>query len=290
MFGFEIEILKFIQNFRTDFLNNFFEMVTMLGEETLMILLVSVFYFAIDKRLAYRVFFVTACSMGVNSVIKNIAKVPRPFASGEISCVRPDTATGYSFPSGHTQNFATWSTALAIRLKKWWFSVLVALLVPLVGFSRMYLGAHFPSDVIVGVVLGLAFAFFGNLIYNKFENKQKLYLALVVVFAVFLPIFFTGADEHYRDFFKFFGMISGVACAMPIENKYADMGYDVSAFKKILRVIIGVALAIAIKEGIKALNVFGMIQVTYLFDIFRYFALVVVVFGMCPILFKKLNM
>ena len=289
MFGFEFEILKFIESFRTDFLNSFFEAVTMFGEETLMILLVSVIYFAIDKRLAYRLFFVTASSMGVNSLIKNFAKVPRPFASGKVSCVRPDTATGYSFPSGHTQNFTTWSTSLAIWLKKWWFSVVVAVLVPLVGFSRLYLGAHFPSDVIVGLALGLAFAFFGNFIYDKFENKHKLYLALVVIFAVFLPIFFVGGDEQYRDFFKFFGMISGVVCAMPIENKYADMGYDIPIWKKVLRVVIGVALAFALKEGIKALNVFDVMQITYLFDSFRYFLMVIAVFGLCPVAFKKLK-
>ena len=59
-------------------------------------------WFAVDKKLAQQVFFVTATSLSVNGIIKNFAKVPRPFTKG-VSCVRLDTATGYAFPSGHTQ-------------------------------------------------------------------------------------------------------------------------------------------------------------------------------------------
>lgn len=101
MFVFELAFLKWLEGLRTSFLNALFEGVTMLGEETLIILLVVALWFAVDKKLAQQVFFVTATSLSVNGIIKNFAKVPRPFAKG-ISCVRLDTATGYSFPSGHT--------------------------------------------------------------------------------------------------------------------------------------------------------------------------------------------
>ena len=153
MMELQIKILKMLEGIRSVFLNNFFEGVTMLGEETLMVLIIVTLWFAIDKRIAQKMFFVTIASMGVNGVIKNIAKVPRPFAGGGVSCVRPETATGYSFPSGHTQCFATWSSLVAVNLKKWWVKLFVAVLIILVGFSRMYLGAHYPGDVIVGVFI-----------------------------------------------------------------------------------------------------------------------------------------
>ena len=85
-------------------------------------------------------------------------------------------------------------------------------------------------------------------------------------------------------------MVLGVIPALGIEKKFADMQYNVPIWKKALRVVIAVVLAFAVKEGIKALNVFGILQVTFLFDIMRYFLLVVVVFGLCPIMFKILKL
>ncbi|MBQ5810526.1 MAG: phosphatase PAP2 family protein [Clostridia bacterium] len=290
MFGFEMDILKFFQNLRTDFLNALFEYITMLGEETIVIVLVAIIYFAIDKRLAYRLFFATACSMGVNGVIKSFAKIPRPFMKEGITCVRPDTATGYSFPSGHTQIFSTWAPLLARQIKKHWFTALVCIAIPLVAVSRVYLGAHYPSDVVVGATLGVGFAFLGNYIFDKVQNKLHIFIGLAVVFAPFVAWFFIGADELYRDIFKFYGMVLGVIPALGIEKKFADMQYNVPIWKKALRVVIAVVLAFAVKEGIKALNVFGILQVTFLFDILRYFLLVVVVFGLCPIAFKKIRL
>lgn len=287
MFDFEMDLMRFLQNLRTDFLNNLFECITMLGEETLLIVLVAIIYFAIDKHLAYRLFFVTASSAGTNSIIKNIVKMPRPFATGEITCVRPDTATGYSFPSGHTQTFATWSPVLAMRLKKRWLNIIVGIAIFLVALSRVFLGAHYPSDVLVGMMIGIFFAFAGNYLYDKVEDKQKLYIGLVVFFTPFAVFFLFSADPLYGDLYKFYGMITGVVLAMSLESKYAPLDYNVALWKKVLRVVIGVVLAFAVKEGIKALNVFNSVYITFGIDTLRYFILVVAVFGWCPILFKK---
>ena len=135
MFAFDLEFLRWLEGMRTGLLNGLFEGITMLGEETLIILLVVALWFAVDKKLAQQVFFVTVASLGVNGVVKNFAQIPRPFTKG-ISCVRVDTATGYSFPSGHTQGFATWSSFFAFKFKKLWLSILVGILVVLVGWLR----------------------------------------------------------------------------------------------------------------------------------------------------------
>ncbi len=289
MFAFEIEILKRIELLRNDFINSFFEYVTMLGEEVLMILIVAILWFAFDKRIAQRLFFITVVSLSFNSVIKNIAKIPRPFASGEVTCVRPDTATGYSFPSGHTQNFATWSTAVAIKIKKTWVSVITAVLIFLVALSRVFLGAHYPSDVIVGVILGVAFAFIGNSIYDKTDNKGKLFTCVLLLLTPFVVFFMIKPDPLYSDLYKLYGMLAGLILSVSFEERFAKLDYTVAPWKKTLRVVIGVTLALAVKEGLKALNVFTILQLSFAFDALRYLALVFVCLGLCPFLFKKLN-
>lgn len=287
MFDFEIEILKTLENLRNDFLNNLFEFITIFGEETLLVLLIVTLWFAFDKRFAQKLLFITMASMSVNGIIKNFTRVPRPFASGEVTCVRPDTATGYSFPSGHTQNFTTWTTVTAYHLKKRWFTIITAILILLVAFSRLFLGAHYPSDVVVSVILGTAFGTVGSIVYDRTENKQKLYIGMTIILTPFAVLFMFNAEPLFEDFYKFYGMVAGIGAAISFEEKYAPITYDVSKWKKLLRIVIGIAAAFAVKEGIKLLNVTDIVQVSFMIDAIRYFLLVFAVMGLCPLLFRK---
>lgn len=290
MFPFEIQFLKFLEGIRTDFLNAFFESITILGEETLLIVLMAVIYFVCDKALARKIFFITAVSLGTNSVIKNFVRLPRPFADGKVSCVRPDTATGYSFPSGHTQNFATWSNALAQHFKKHWLRTLAIILTLLMAFSRMYLGAHYPSDVIVGALLGLGFAYGGNWLFDKISNKNALYGGAVLLLLPFAIYFFFAADAQYADFFKFYGLLIGFLCGTVFEERFAKLDCSGTIIKKLARVVLSVVLAVVIKEVLKKLFICDNLQLSLILDGVRYFALAFVILGVCPWLFKKVNL
>lgn len=287
MFEFELEFLKILQSLRTDTLNKIFELITILGEETPMILLIAILYFAVNKKYAQKLFFITSISLSANCIIKNFVKLPRPFTNKGITCVRPDTATGYSFPSGHTQNFATWTTALAIKSKKILFTIIMGIFVMLVGFSRIFLGAHFISDVVAGAILGVLFAVIGYFIYDKVENKKNLYAVLVLILMIFAVTFIINADPLYEDFYKIFGMLTGVFVAMIFEEKYAPLEYNVCWWKKTIRVIIAIILAYAIKEGINKFSVSLTTQISLIVDIIGYFILMFVIFGIYPWLLKK---
>lgn len=289
MFKFELDVLIFLQNIRTDILNVLLQGITMLGEEVVMVLVIAILYFCIDKKFAQKLFFVTVSSAGINGIIKNLVRFPRPFATGKIICVREDTATGYSFPSGHTQTFASMSTTIAKKLKKPLVTFLVGILIVLVAFSRMYLGAHYPSDVVVGAVLGVVLALIGTSLFDKVENKKVLYLATIILLTPFAVMFLINPDEHFEDFYKIFGMLIGFLFAVMFEEKYAPLEYNISWWKKVLRVVIGIVVALLIKEGVKIFNVFDSLRMNLVFDAFRYGALVFVTLGICPWIFKKMK-
>lgn len=289
MFAFELQFLRWLEGLRTSFLNAVFEGITMLGEETLIILLVVALWFAVDKKLAQQVFFITATSLSVNGIIKNFAKVPRPFTKG-ISCVRLDTATGYSFPSGHTQGFATWSSFFATKFKKSWLSILVAVLIVLVGFSRLYLGAHYPSDVIVAIALGVSFSILGNYLFEKVKDVKKLYFATLLILTPFIVYFLCVAEPLFADLFKTFGMVGGLVVVSYLDEKTEALSYDVVWWKKLVRILLGVVIAVALKEAIKLVNVFDVLQISLLIDAVRYFTVVVAVGYLCPLLFKKIKL
>lgn len=286
----EIAILKWLEGLRSPFWNRFWEGVTLFGEDTVMIILVAILYFMIDKKAAHRICFLMVTSLGLNGILKNLIKMPRPFSTGDVSCVRPETATGYSFPSGHTQNFTTWSTAFAAYWKSRWLWIVALIGSAMMGFSRMFLGAHYFSDVAAALILGIGISLLGNYVYDKFPNKNKLYLSVFLGFTPFFLFFLWDSDPLFADFFKCYGLLGGFLVSVNLEEKYGDFPVNVPFWKKLIRMVVGIMLAIVLKEGIKNLWIPATLPVSLLWDSFRYFALVLVIFGMYPILIKKLNL
>lgn len=286
----EMQFLQFLESLRTDFWVILFEGITMLGEETILISLIATLYFAYDKRLALRIGYITITSMCVNNTVKNLVKRPRPFAVGEVTPARAHTATGYSFPSGHTQTIATWSTALAMYIREKWMGILAGIAIVAVGFSRLFLGVHYPSDVIVGAVLGVLIAVGLSIVYDRTKDIHRLYGITTLILLPMAIWFMITADPLYDDFFKLYGMLIGLFFATRLEEKYAPLTYDVALWKKVLRVAIGLVVVLVIKESIKLIYVFDSLHISLVLDAIRYMLLVIGGFGLCPVLFRKMNL
>ena len=84
-------------------------------------------------------------------------------------------------------------------------------------------------------------------------------------------------------------MLAGLPAALAIEKRYADFGYDVTVWKKVLRVTAAVAITLAVKEGASFILASEIMRVSLLMDAIRYALVVVTAFGLCPVLFKKLG-
>jgi membrane-associated phospholipid phosphatase len=112
---------------------------------------------------------------GTTEVLKKIVKRPRPYFTYN-DIYANDVEDSYSFPSGHVS--VAFSTAVSISLtaKKWYITVPALAWATGVGYSRMYLGQHYPSDVFVGALVGSGSAFLSHWITRKFffTKKKKL--------------------------------------------------------------------------------------------------------------------
>ena len=288
MFSFELEFLKMLQERRIPFLDKLFGFITAFGEELVIVVVLAVIYFMFNKDYARRLFFAISVSMGMNGLLKNLLMIPRPFSTGEIICVRPETATGFSFPSGHSQNTSTWSTLFIKGTKNIFLRIMLVLLVLSVGFSRLYLGAHYPSDVICGIALGALIALICEKIYNRVGNKNILFFITMLAFLPFVIVFYLKANPMFSDFFKFFGMLTGLFCATAFEEKFVSLPCDGPVWKRLLRVAAAIAAAYAMKELVPLLFGVGD-NLSSVVDMVEYFFVVFVSLGLCPLLFKKIN-
>jgi len=112
---------------------------------------------------------------GTSYIIKNIVKRNRPFVTYPREIIKYSMAGGYSFPSGHTTDAFSLATSLTLNFKQWYVIVPAYLWAGSVGYSRLYLGAHYPSDVFGGAIVGSTSAFITYKLskwLNKKDRKQ----------------------------------------------------------------------------------------------------------------------
>lgn len=150
-------LLQIQQHLRTDMLTPFMKIVTFLGNGGWFWILCAVVLLAVPKTRKTGYAAVLSLIFGVivtNLLLKNIVARPRPFA--EIEALIPLIAkpTDFSFPSGHTTaSFAVALVMLRMLPKK--IGIPAVVLAALVAFSRLYLGVHYPTDVLTGFVVAL---------------------------------------------------------------------------------------------------------------------------------------
>ena len=128
-----------------------------------------------DKKLqkqSIEVFGSLAIATVTTQLLKRIVNRPRPYES--YSDIYPDIyESGKSFPSGHTTTAFSTAASLTLITKKWWVALPAFAWATSVGYSRMYLGQHYPSDVIMGAAVGTASAFASQWIMKKIATKKK---------------------------------------------------------------------------------------------------------------------
>ena len=272
----ELEILRSIQSIANPFLDILFQLITMCGEQIVLISIIAVIYWALDKKFGEYIAYSVLTSVLLNNTIKDIFKMKRPIGEKGIRTLREQTATGYSFPSGHTQNASSFYGAMAIYLKKRVMHIIATIMIILVGFSRLYLGVHYPKDVIVGGILGVLTSLICYKLYNKFENKMLLY---VITFVIFIPAL---TFAHSADFIKGMGTYLGFIIGIYIEKKYVNFSVEGSTGNKIIRVLLGILILLALQVGLKVL-----LPSATIFSFIRYLLISLTGIGIYPMVFKK---
>lgn len=276
----ETNVIEWIQSINTPALDTFFIGVTMLGEEYFYIILLSFFYWCINKDVVKYLVFVLTFSSVLNGALKEVINTPRPFESLDIRALRVETAHGSSFPSGHTQTVAAFYSALAIRLKTKWFWLVAVVIMVLVAISRVYLGVHWPKDVIVALFLGVLVAWGIHRLFVAEKDRGVTWPYVMITGVVLVSLFFLHSETYIKAACAFLGFIVGII----VEENYITFDVRASLGIQFLKFIIGIVLTLAIFEGLKFL-----FPQTLVFVGIRYFVTLFTVVAVIPWIFVKLR-
>ena len=275
-----MELLRALETIRSPFFDLLIGLITRLGEETIIMVAICAVYWCINKRVAYGIgiaFFFSGLTV---QGMKICFRIERPWVADPTLNPVPmamEQATGYSFPSGHTQSAASFFGSLGAALKQKPLKITCIVIIALVGFSRLYLGVHRLIDVIVSILISLALVAFTVLFFknDKVDRKKEFILSLVmslysITVIIIAAVLYSGGvleQGYVSDCLKAAGAGIGFAVGMYVERVHIDFSVSCkSCFMQILKLVIGLIGIIIIKEGLKVVAGTGLV-----IDSVRYF-------------------
>lgn len=290
-----MNFLYALSEIRNPVLDFFFQAVTYLGQEIPILIVICFLFWCLNKQLAYRIAISFFSSGLLLQNLKITCRIPRPWVLDPdfppVPSAVPD-ATGYSFPSGHTQSASSFWGTLAVASKQKVFAALFTVLFLLVAFSRMYLGCHTPMDVCGGLVLGLFSVWFGGFLMKRLHNTRKenqLFSIIVILFSLFTAIYALTLSQNgtitanmAEDCVKAAGAGLGFGIGWYLERVHICFSTDLNRREKIRRFVIGLILVLILKLGL------GLISQNFLLlKMAEYGLLVLFIIAGYPALFTK---
>lgn len=267
-------------------------LITQLGGSIAIILVLVIIYWCINKEKGEKIAFSIITSFCINGVLKGLFNRTRPFEINEKIRKLPlsmDGATGSSFPSGHSQNSLTFYTSIAFHNRSKATLIIAIIMGILIPFSRLYLGVHYPSDVIIGGIVGILIAYVTFIGLKYYYHKKYLFYIGLIIFS--LPFLFL--PNAPKDLFKGVGLLIGFVIGIFIENKAIKFTTDVSFSHKLLRLIIGLIIVGVIYLVYHfvgdLIEVFEITILTNLFAMGMHMIMSLSIFGLIPFMFKREN-
>lgn len=297
-----MELLYTLENIRTPLLDTVMGLVTNLGGEAVFIAAAIIVFWCLSKSCGYYMMTVGFAGTIINQFLKLWFRIPRPWVKDPgftiVESARAE-ATGYSFPSGHTQNAFAVFGAPARYFKSTALRIVLVLLIALTAFSRMYVGVHTPLDVGVSLIVGTVLVFVIYPFFRDMDRSPKkvyiifgIFIVMAAAFVVFVELYDFPADidtDNYASGLKNAYMILfcavGLLLTFYVDTKYIRFPTQAVWWAQIIKVVAGLGILLALKAVLKAplLALFGGHSVAHGV---RYFIVILFAGILWPMTFK----
>jgi len=285
-----MSLLYWLESIRNPLFDTLFQLITVFGEETLFIIFGLLFFWCIDKREGYFLLCVGLLGTVINQFLKMLFRIPRPWVRNPAFTIvesAREAATGYSFPSGHTQTSVGVYGGIARWTGKSLVSGLCIALCVLVPLSRMYLGVHTPADVGVSILAALALIFvlypilrsgcdhagvmrplFAVMILLSLSN-----LAFVSLYPFPADVDMDNLTHGIKNAYTMLGCILGVWLTWETDRKAIHFETSAPLAAQAVKLGLGFAILLGIKAGLKT-PLYALTGGHNFADCIRYFLMV----------------
>ena len=264
-----MEFLHFLENIRVPGLNELMLLITHIGEETAFLAIALIVFWCVDKYQGYYLIGVGLFGNMANQFLKITCRIPRPWIRDPslmpLAQAIPE-ASGYSFPSGHSQTAVGTFGGIAVTQKNKIIRAVCIAFMVLVPFSRMYVGVHTPADVLVGSAMALVMVFaFRPLMLGKGQkNIPWIFAALLVLsvgFLLYVRLYAFPGDLDTKNYLSavknantFMGCFAGVLVVWFVDENKLRFSTAVAVWwAQILKAVLGLGVVLLVKEGTKGI-------------------------------------
>lgn len=246
-----VQQILWLQQFSPAF-DWFFLLLTALGDEPFFLVLLPLVYWSVERRMGARLAVLLLISITVNTLAKMLINEPRPFTYDPRvqPLVQPESA---GFPSGHAQNTTVLWLYLSLYFRRAWLWVLAGLLLILVPLSRLYLGVHFPTDLLGGYLIGLLVLW----LFLRYQESGERWLAalplggqwlVAVIPPVLILIFMPTQDQ---DAIAAAGALLGMGSGFALERRFVGFEAGGRWGIRVLRFVLAAAVLVVIYLGLR---------------------------------------
>jgi membrane-associated phospholipid phosphatase len=245
-----INLIISIQQIHGPLLDNIFRGITFTGEEQFYLVLFPLILWCIDYSFGAVLTIFFLLSNSLNIILKDLFQHPRPFDLNP--GLNLSQAAGYGMPSGHAQLAVTVWGAIAIRVHKAWFWIVAIAIILLIGFSRIYLGVHFPTDVFAGWIIGailLVIYVVARHPLEKWLSGLNMWLQLLLTVGVTVVLLLI---DRSTDALTSSGTLFGAAVGLVFARRYVSFSVSGPWWQRIVRFLIGIIILFGLYLGLKA--------------------------------------
>jgi membrane-associated phospholipid phosphatase len=239
-------VIQWVHTWHSFWPDAFFTTISNAAGEGPLVLLVALMYWSINRALGIELMYVSGLGSFAMTTLKLAFAIPRPPGAKVLVLWQADN---YTFPSGHAQASTTTFGYIATQTSRRWLRTVCLFLIPLVAFSRVYLGAHYPQDVIGGFVLGVICLGLFLLTYSwlRVWVQAQPTATLLICIAFGSAILMGVGSLTERGLAPIVGLVysgffAGANIGLILERKYVKFKVDGPWLQRILRWGLGLAL------------------------------------------------
>lgn len=264
-----MKVLYALESIRVPWLDTVMAAITHLGEETVFMVAALFVFWCVSKRHGYYLLAIGFAGTVLNQFLKLLFRIPRPWVlDSDFTIVESARAqaTGYSFPSGHSQNAIGTFGGIARFTRRKWVRVAAIVVAVLVPLSRMYLGVHTPLDVGVAAVIAVALVFTLYPLMERSDSRHgvmgavlAVMLALAAGYLLFVSLYPFPADvdaanlaSGVENAWKLLGATVGMLVGWWLDVRFIHFDTRAVWYVQLIKLVGGLALLLGIRAALKA--------------------------------------